>query len=269
MFKFIYYNFFIVLILLSIHSAASFATEQKNASQQFLPPAPKPTSAVQDLDNKIFLATRRLKGSPRWVIARHDSQATTSKLLDNFSCAANINFSTQHMPALHSLLYYVNDQTHAKAEESKLYWKRLRPINMFPDQPVCDENKRSHLLKVSSYPSSHTTQAWGVALVMAQLIPSHANAILQRGRQYGESRIICGFHWASDVEAGFIEGSGIIATLQSEPEFQQKLHAAQQEMEKISKMKHDTPSVPFCQAEHDTLQNMDILVLLRSSSPKP
>jgi acid phosphatase (class A) len=37
---------------------------------------------------------------------------------------------------------------------------------------------------------------------LAELIPSRADAILQRGRDYGQSRLVCDAHWQSDIDAG-------------------------------------------------------------------
>ena len=43
---------------------------------------------------------------------------------------------------------------------------------------------------------------WAWALILSELAPDRADAILARGLAYGESRAVCGVHYASDVEAG-------------------------------------------------------------------
>jgi membrane-associated phospholipid phosphatase len=35
----------------------------------------------------------------------------------------------------------------------------------------------------------------------------------KRGFELGESRVICGYHWQSDVDAARIVGSAVVATL--------------------------------------------------------
>ena len=37
--------------------------------------------------------------------------------------------------------------------------------------------------------------------------------ILQRGIAFGQSRVICGAHWQSDVDAGRLVGSAAVAKL--------------------------------------------------------
>lgn len=56
-----------------------------------------------------------------------------------------------------------------------------------------------------SYPSRHFALGWAWALIMSEMAPDRADEILARGLAYGESRAICGVHYAS--EAGRIVGA--------------------------------------------------------------
>ncbi|EKT65066.1 PhoN2 (Apy), periplasmic phosphatase, apyrase, ATP diphosphohydrolase [Providencia burhodogranariea] len=53
---------------------------------------------------------------------------------------------------------------------------------------------------------------------------------MQRGYAFGQSRVICGVHWQSDVKAGRLIGSGVVARLHASPEFQQALSLAKDEI---------------------------------------
>lgn len=44
--------------------------------------------------------------------------------------------------------------------------------------------------------------ATGPTLQLAELRPDRADTILKRGRDFGESRVICDQEWQSDIEAG-------------------------------------------------------------------
>lgn len=106
---------------------------------------------------------------------------------------------------------------------------RRRPLLDDPTVLRCDPlDERT--LNQSSYPSGHAAGGWAWALVMAELVPSRADAILQRGRDYGDSRVICGFHFPSDVEASRILAAGAIARLHADANFRRDMEAARREL---------------------------------------
>ena len=76
---------------------------------------------------------------------------------------------------------------------------------------------------------------WATALVLAEINPQRQNEILKRGFELGESRVICGYHWQSDVDAARIVGSAVVATLHTNPAFQQQLQKAKDEFAKRQK----------------------------------
>jgi acid phosphatase (class A) len=47
---------------------------------------------------------------------------------------------------------------------------------------------------------------------------------------FGQSRIVCGVHWKSDVEAGRVVGAAVVARLHAEPVFAAQLAAARKEV---------------------------------------
>ena len=80
------------------------------------------------------------------------------------------------------------------------------------EAPICVQRSQA-LADSFSYPSGHATQGWAYALILASLVPEKATPILARGRAYGESRIVCGVHWLSDVAAGRLTGTAVFAAL--------------------------------------------------------
>jgi acid phosphatase (class A) len=50
------------------------------------------------------------------------------------------------------------------------------------------------------------------------------------GRSFGESRLVCNFHWQSDVIGGRHMAAATVARLQSQPEFQADVEAARKEL---------------------------------------
>jgi hypothetical protein len=72
--------------------------------------------------------------------------------------------------------------------------------------------------------------AGAFALVLTEIAPQRANALLGRGYAYGQSRVICGVHWQSDVEAGRVVAAATVARLHADPVFRAQLDAAREEV---------------------------------------
>ena len=123
------------------------------------------------------------------------------------------------------------------------------------DLPIC-EPKTAHLAANGDYPSGHTTSGWSAALILAELIPDRATQILQRGREYGESRYICGSHSRSAVEAGFMAGSVLVATLHTSPAFRRDMDAARTELARAASK---APDATRCRASLELEQTGDIV----------
>lgn len=76
----------------------------------------------------------------------------------------------------------------------------------------------------------HASIGWACALTLAEIAPDRANAILARGLAYGQSRVVCGVHWKSDVEAGRVVGASTVSRLRAGAVFAAQLSAARKEI---------------------------------------
>ncbi|HEY6735145.1 MAG TPA: phosphatase PAP2 family protein, partial [Roseiarcus sp.] len=134
----------------------------------------------------------------------------------------------------------------AQSRTAKEFFKRLRPFQIDKKRKTCQ--KPDELKDSFDYPSGHTTWGWTWALILANLAPDRATPILARGRAYGESRVVCGVHNYSAIEAGRITASGTYAAELGRPEFQADLAAARAE---LSALRADpaTPKPENCAAE--------------------
>ena len=86
-----------------------------------------------------------------------------------------------------------------------------------------------------SYPSGHASFGWAAALVLSEINPQRETEILRRGIDFGESRVVCGAHWQSDVEAGRIMGAAVVAALHSNIGFTENLNEAKKEFSALNK----------------------------------
>ncbi len=73
------------------------------------------------------------------------------------------------------------------------------------------------LPKNASYPSGHSTVGNLDAMILAELIPDQKDALLKRGQQIGDDRIVAGVHFPSDVEAGHKLAEDLFARLKANP----------------------------------------------------
>ncbi|TNC11480.1 phosphatase PAP2 family protein [Methylobacterium terricola] len=193
-----------------------------------LPPPPQPGSAAHAADAATYTATRALAGTPRWQLAVADVPSGVARLLDNFSCAAGRRLDPARMPALAALLARARRDVVVTVRDAKARFARGRP-HLGNDAPLCVA--RSEALDRSlAYPSGHATEGWTFGLVLAALMPERAAPILRRARVYGESRVVCGVHWASDVEAGRLTGAALFAALVGDPAFRADLDRARAEL---------------------------------------
>jgi acid phosphatase (class A) len=188
-----------------------------------LPPPPTRGSAAEKADRNIFRATRALQGGARWQLATHD---VTDDRFTTFACAMGMKLDRQRAPAVARVFDRMGGGS--LVDPVKTAYASRRPYLDTPG-PIC-EAKTAHLASNGDYPSGHTTAGWSTALVLAELMPDRATAILRRGRMFGESRYICGSHSRSAVEAGFLSGSSLVALLHAAPDFHADMQLARQEL---------------------------------------
>jgi membrane-associated phospholipid phosphatase len=207
-------------------SGAYLSPEATPDGVRILPPPPAPGSPVAAADRQVFAATRRLKGSPRWKVAASDVE---SDAFEHFACALGVRLSPQTAPALARLLDRAG--TAGVVDPVKRFYRTRRPY-LGSKAPIC-QAETAELAGNADYPSGHTANGWMEALILAELAPDRATQILARGRAFGESRLVCGAHSLSAVEAGWLAGAAATAALHGSAEFRADLEAARAEMTRV------------------------------------
>ncbi|WP_165184273.1 acid phosphatase [Caulobacter soli] len=191
-----------------------------------LAPAPKPGEARYEADRKTFLATRALKDSPRWKLAQADNDERA--ILADFACALGFTPTPETNPRLVALLMKLRHDVGDAVNKPKELYRRQRPY-LIDAGDICID-KTDALAASPDYPSGHTTWGWTVGLVLAEADPEHATEILVRGRSFGESRVVCGVHNASAIEAGRTNASALVAALHGSNAFRDDLDAVRAEI---------------------------------------
>ena len=191
-------------------------------------PPPPVGSGTLAGDVATYEATRKLEGTPRWAMATMDAEFGPKFLLQSFACALGMKLDRATAPALYRLLTRLEASTEAIQRKTKIAFQRPRP---FIDHPGATCTPQEAWMKQSySYPSGHAHYGWAGALVLAEIAPDRATEIMARGRTYGESRVVCGVHYTSDIQASRVVASALFAALQSDPGFQADLAEAKREV---------------------------------------
>jgi acid phosphatase (class A) len=194
----------------------------------FLPPPPALESPQGQADVAAYRATRSLAGAERWEIARADNEIETPSAPRAFDCALGVRFEPERMPTLTYLLGRMLGDLETIQTAAKRAYFRPRPF-VTEQARICIAPE-SWLAASGSYPSGHSAMGWAWALTLAEMAPDRADAILRRGLAYGESRAVCGVHYASDVEAGRIVGAVMVSRLKADPAFQADFAKAREEL---------------------------------------
>ena len=198
-------------------------------SLALLPPPPVSGSAALALDEEVSRKSLDLRGTPRWELAAEDADLMFPQAAGTFSCTLNAPITEQDTPHLYMLLRRILTDAGLSASRAKMNYQRKRPF-VVNKKPICTPDWEGHLRKDGSYPSGHTAIGWAWALILCEIAPEQTEAILARGRAFGESRVICNVHWQSDVIEGLLMGAATIARLHADPQFRVDVEAAKAEL---------------------------------------
>jgi acid phosphatase (class A) len=203
-------------------------TAERNPAVQvdatvFIPPPPQAGGALE-------LAERAVVRGP-WTAERRQ-QALEDNAIDAFAAFDSVlgaNFTRANFPATYAVLDRAGRAAGFAGDPVKFVYRRPRPfVSDSAITPCIPDDER---LRASfSYPSGHAALGFGWALVLAELLPSRADAIIERGRDFSWSRVVCGVHYPSDVDAGRVIAAAAIARIHADPDFQREFAAARAEL---------------------------------------
>lgn len=201
-------------------------------SLKLLPPPPAEGSAAFALDEETSKQNLALKGTHRWEQAIKDANLMFPEAIASFASIVDIPITEKKTPRLYMLLRRTLTDIGLSPYAAKTHYNRSRPF-MKNNQPICTPDDEEALRKDGSYPSGHTAIGWGWALLFCELFPEKTDALLKRGWEFGQSRIVCNAHWQSDVKQGRIMGAAAVARLHADPGFLEDLAAAKAEIEAL------------------------------------
>ena len=195
----------------------------------FLPPPPDTASAAFLYDKAQYRwGLEQRDNTQQRAIAVGDAVWSVDNICKILSPAFGITISPQTTPAIYKMLAVSVMTTDQAGKLPKEHYLRTRPYVFF-NQPTIIPGDEGVLRDNGSYPSGHTILGWSAALLLCEVNPDSANAILARGYMYGQSRVIAGYHWQSDVDAGRLVASAAVARIHTDKRFLKLMKKARKE----------------------------------------
>lgn len=162
---------------------------------------------------------------------RTPEQEAWAKFIDTdnvFKHAPEIGlwFTPRELPKCEAFFNRVLADAHGVSSRAKRLYDRPRP-------PVVDPRIRPcvFLPRGASFPSGHSTQAFLMASILADLVPEKREALINRAHRAAWSRIIGGVHYPTDDIAGRILAQAILEELRKSPEFLKDLESCRRELD--------------------------------------
>lgn len=208
-------------------TAEPFLTEKDYADVtiMFTPPGTEDPLFFNDLCQHA--RARELWGTPRAEEARLDCPWDIG-VAKRFEKVYGQEISLESTPQLYSLLERTAMDVSIALRPIKQKHQRLRPYVYFDEHTLIPEDEQV-LRDNGSFPSGHSAVGFAFALILSELAPEHQTEIIQRGIEFGQSRVIANYHWQSDVDAARVIAAMIVTRLHACGAFREQLDRARME----------------------------------------
>jgi len=230
------YMMMAVLMMATVNAVAQQSKPEPYFTFKELPnmlkwcPAPPDTiGAAFTYDIMQYMWGKQMRqNKERADIAIRDAEYSLECIMREFSEPFGLQLSEEDTPEIYKLLRDAKVTYEHISGFPKYYYKRKRPFIRF-NEPTLAPKYEPELRRNYSYPSGHTILGWGAALLLSEINPERADTILARGMMYGESRVIVGAHWQSDVDAGRLAAAAAYSRMHTSERFLEQMQLARQE----------------------------------------
>ena len=235
-------------LIFCIFSTAFAAGDEKNGHAYFtkaelpdmtkiLPPFPTFESARFVADQSQHLWGKLMRqDEARAAQAQSDAVYSMQTVIDAYSPLFGLEITKEGTPEIYSIVQDVLASCDSIYSGAKAKFNRQRPYAYYNEGTLIPEKEEKHRYE-GSYPSGHTVFFWTSALLLSDINQTNEamEKLLARGYEFGQSRVIAGYHWQSDVDAGRMAGSVLYQLIRSHERFVEQLTKARAEFKEKTK----------------------------------
>jgi acid phosphatase (class A) len=183
------------------------------------PPALGSAEAREELELMELIQRDRTKADVDRCASEVDLTVDAFKSVLGPWCTAD------NLPRIEKVFKGLAKDSKQVSNVAKDHFKRPRPAHEDAQIHVPIQNETTF-----AYPSGHSTRGTMYALILAELVPAHRDALLERGREIGWDRVVAGLHHPSDIYAGRVLGQALAESLLADPKFQAELVQLKKEL---------------------------------------
>jgi acid phosphatase (class A) len=198
---------------------------------KILPPFPAFESARFVADQSQYLWGKLMRlDEARAAQAQRDAVYSMQTIIDEFGPLFGLDITKEDTPEIYSILQDVCASCDSIYSDAKAQFNRQRPYAYYNEGTLVPEKEEKHRYE-GSYPSGHTVFGWVSALLLSDICQSTEamEKLLTRGYEFGQSRVIAGYHWQSDVDAGRMAGDVLYQLIRNHERFIGQLAKARTE----------------------------------------
>ena len=207
-----------------------FSNDQLPDAINYLPAPPDTVSALGTTDMSKFIEGKAIRPTDEGQIAINDVNNELDYFLQIYSNPFGRTLSATATPEVYKLCEAMYQLGDGATRSCKNYYHRSRPfkqLNEATAYPPAENIEKN----TGSYPSGDASTGWMYALVLSELNPDAEEDLLARAYTYGQGRVITGYHWQTDVEAGRLVGAAVYARLHNSDEFLKQFERAKKELD--------------------------------------
>ncbi|QGM45105.1 phosphatase PAP2 family protein [Methylocystis heyeri] len=187
---------------------------------------PDPPADGADATKAELAELHRLEGArteAEIASARFDEE---NENIFAFKSVLGDSFTMENLPLTAALGVRVKNDEGLDTALAKAAFHRVRPYNFDKTlHPVCKTKD-----KADAYPSGHATSGYLFALTLVDMVPEKREQLLARASDYAHNRLICGVHYASDLEASKLAAYALHAQMSLSAQYRSELAAARAEL---------------------------------------